>query len=270
MTLINGTPRETLPVGDRGLAYGDGLFETVAVRDGRLLLWSEHLDRLRAGCARLGIPPPDRTALTREAESLCGQPGRAVLRITLTRGGGGRGYRPDPDAMPTRIVARHPWPDTPDDRRSDGVAVRLCNTRLAVQPALAGIKHLNRLEQVLARAEWDDPAVAEGLVLDMRGNVIEGTMSNMFLVHNGRLITPQLSECGVAGIMRARLIQGAESIGLPVEITQVSLERVRAAEEIFLTNSVIGIWPVRKIDDHDYSPGAICGRLAEALRDVIA
>lgn len=179
--LINGQDSTTLSAQDRGLLYGDGLFETIAIRNGAPLRWERHLQRLMLGCERLGIPCPDVTTLTLESLDLCKGHDRAVLKLIVTRGVGGRGYRAPAQLQPTRILARHPWPDYPDHAR-DGVRVRLCDMRLAQQPALAGIKHLNRLEQVLARAEWNDEDIAEGLLFDREDHVIEATMSNLFLV----------------------------------------------------------------------------------------
>ena len=200
--LLNGESTAFIPIADRGLAYGDGLFETIGVSASRPELWDRHMARLETGCARLKFPPPDLESLAREAEKLCngarlcdGQE-RGILKIILTRGGGGRGYRlPDPPA-PSRILSFHPRPDYPDSYAREGVAVRLCDLRLSAQPALAGLKHLNRLENVLARAEWTEEGIFEGLLRDEDGHIIEGVMSNVFVVRQGALATPGLSRCG--------------------------------------------------------------------------
>ena len=180
--LINGQDSGTLSAQDRGLLYGDGLFETLAIRKGVPLRWERHLQRLMLGCERLGIPCPDVTALTLESLALCKGHDRALLKLIVTRGVGGRGYRAPAQPQATRILTCHPWPDYPADAARDGVRVRLCRTRLAQQPALAGIKHLNRLEQVLARAEWNDEEIAEGLLFDREDHVIEATMSNPTII----------------------------------------------------------------------------------------
>lgn len=253
---VNGEARDSLPVSDRGLAYGDGLFETIAVREGRCEFWGRHLARLRGGCARLGLGEPNLGELARESELLInGQRTihgveQGILKIIITRGSGGRGYRAPEDPHPTRIVAFHPWPEIPDSHASEGVKIRRCDLQLGHQPALAGIKHLNRLENVLARAEWDDPDIAEGLLCDGEGNVIEGTMSNLFIEREGILLTPDLSRCGVAGIIRAVVMEEARSQGLCVEVTDIRYEDATTADALFLTNSVMGIWPVRELDGH--------------------
>lgn len=251
-TLINGVSANCIDVHDRGLHYGDGLFETFAVINGEPALWDGHMQRLQLGCQRLNFPNflgPDLALLRSEALSLCSGETQGVLKIIITRGSGGRGYRAPPplSAQVTRILALYPWPDYPATFWSDGVTVRVCTTRLGWNPALAGIKHLNRLEQVLARSEWDDARVPEGLMLDIQGNVIEGTMTNLFVVRNGQLLTPDVSQCGVAGVMRNWVLACARMAGIPSAITALTLDSVNSADEVFLCNSVIGLWPVREV-----------------------
>ena len=263
--LINGYETDTISALDRGLHYGDGLFETLAVKGGRPLRWERHLLRLMQGCDRLGIPFPDVSDLTVEAQRLCAGQQTAVLKVIVTRGTGGRGYRRPAHPEPTRILARYPWPDYPQSHWQDGVRVRLCDTRLGSNPALAGMKHLNRLEQVLARAEWSDEAIAEGLMFDSDDNVIEGTMCNLFLVSAGQLVTTELSDCGIAGIMRGMILECAESMSLHCEVRPINRAELLAADELLLCNSVIGIWPVRALELREYVPGTMTRRLMQAL-----
>lgn len=267
--LINGSATTTLDARDRGLHYGDGLFETIAVRDGSPARWDAHMQRLVLGCQRLAIPAVDASLLAGEAMRLCAGVERGVLKIIITRGSGGRGYRaPAMDAArPTRIVALHSWPDYPDILWTEGVSARICATRLGHNPLLAGIKHLNRLEQVLARSEWDDPGVTEGLMLDQDGNVIEGTMTNLFIVRDGRLRTPDVSQCGVAGVMRGWILDTVRGLGIACEIGTVTLEDVASAEEVFLCNSLIGVWPVREIEGKRFEvDGVVARRIVSKLR----
>lgn len=261
--LVNGRAADCLSTLDRGLLYGDGLFETIAVRNGRLPHWLRHLARLRAGCERLGITMPDADLLAAEADGLCRQSQRAVLKLVVTRGAGGRGYRPDAAATPTRVLQLHPYPVWPVDHAGTGVAARVCRARLGCNPSLAGIKHLNRLEQVLARAEWDDPAVGEGLMLDTHDRLIEGTMSNIFLVTAGRLLTPALTRCGVAGVARARILEQAAAAGIETAVRDIALDELQQADEVLLCNSLIGIWPVTRVESLDYPVGEVT-RLLQA------
>jgi 4-amino-4-deoxychorismate lyase len=264
LILVNGQASDVVPVADRGLSYGDGLFETIAVRHGEPQLWSRHMQRLAEGCRRLELPEPDTDQLRAETQRVTGQTARAVVKIVLTRGTGARGYRPDGAIAPTRIVQGLPWPAHNGEPARDGVAVRWCNMRLARQPRLAGLKHLNRLEQVMARAEWRDE-YAEGLMRDTEGLVIEGTMSNLFLVHEGVLVTPDLSQSGVAGVMRAAVLDLAATLGIPSAMQPVTTAMVEGAQELFLTNSLIGLWPVMRLETRNYVVGKITQTLQEAL-----
>ena len=265
--LVNGQPQALLPAADRGLHYGDGVFETIAFVGGVLEYWQAHLSRLVTGCERLGIPAPDRARLDAEIRRLCRAGGDAVLKVIVTRGPGARGYRPPEPSSPTRILVRSPWPDRVPRFDKTGIAVRTCTLRLGHQPLLAGIKHLNRLEQVLARREWAGDEWQEGVLCDSGGLVIEGISSNLFLVRAGRLLTPDLSACGVAGIVRGRVLGLAGALGIPTEVRAVPLDELRTADEIFMTNSLIGIHPVTRFDLRLLDVGPLTRRLMAALQE---
>ena len=251
MILVDGVAQAQVDAMDRSLHYGDGLFETLAVFAGRIRCWEDHWQRLSGGCRRLGLSCPDRGLLEREVLELSEGADRRVVKVLLTRGSGPRGYRTPPEAIPRRILIASDWPDHPPQHAREGVRVRLCRARLGHNPALAGLKHCNRLEQVLARREWQDEA-EEGLMLDLDGNLIEGTMSNVFLVRGGALVTPDLSRCGVAGVTRQRIIDRSPDLGIPVEVSEVTLAQARGAEALFLCNTLIGLWPVRAFEGREY------------------
>lgn len=270
--LINGTRTSLINVLDRGLQYGDGLFETIAVVDGRPLLWERHLERLSSGCARLGIPAVDTGLLTCEVMQMCRDHTQRVLKIIITRGVGGRGYRPNQpvqENMPTRILSLHSWPEYPQENASQGIILGLCTTRLGVNPALAGIKHLNRLEQVLARSEWNDPDIAEGLMLDSEGHVIEGTLSNLFIVSGEQLLTSDLSGSGVDGVMRGLVLDMAGALSIPARVTYLDLDDIKNADEIFLCNTLIRIWPVRRFEGIDFDDFKVTHAIAAELEKYI-
>ncbi len=263
--LIDGKETSSIAADDRGLQYGDGLFETIAVVHGSPRLWRHHMVRLHEGCGRLGIHIPAADMLYAEVQQLCSETERAIVKIIITRGSGGRGYRPLPDAVPRRIISSHPWPEYAADWTTHGVEIRVCDTRLGINPALAGIKHLNRLEQVLARSEWDDPAIAEGIMLDSDNYLVEGTMSNLFIVRDGWLSTPALERCGVAGVMRTHILELAEQLGMNCEITRLHLNDLQQSDEAFLCNSIIGVWPIRRFGHYEYPLGATTERLIQAV-----
>lgn len=265
--LINGEPGDSVAVSDRGLLYGDGLFETLAVRAGVCEFWDRHMQRLMHGCERLRIPAPDPDRLRDEAERLVAGQTRAVLKIVLTRGSGGRGYQTSGEARPTRILMRSDWPERPADLAVSGVQVRICAQRLSRNPSLAGLKHLNRLEQVLARLEWEAPEIAEGLMLDERGQVIEGTFTNVFAVRDGRLVTPVLDQCGVAGILRGVVMELATAQGIDCAEHAMPFEMLETADELFLTNSLIGVWPVCMLDARPYRSGPVTRQVQAAVEE---
>ena len=264
--LVNGESADVLPINDRGLLYGDGVFETVAVRFGRPLHWDRHLARLQKGCRRLGIVPPANGLLRREASTCCGSADLVVLKIIVTRGAGARGYRTDETMRPTRIMSVHPWPSHPVHYRKQGVSATVCQTRLAQNPQLAGIKHLNRLEQVMARREWAEE-YQEGLMLDTDGWVIEGTMSNVFFIKDDTLLTPSLSRAGIEGIMRERILAQCHALGIPVIVLDLSFEAAKSAQSMFFCNSLIGIWPVAMLGDSRFKMHTLTERLIDVLEE---
>ncbi|MGK9064421.1 aminodeoxychorismate lyase [Stutzerimonas chloritidismutans] len=268
LSWVNGQPSAGVPVQDRGLAYGDGLFETIRVLGKQPRLFERHLARLAAGCERLGITI-DRSVLAREVLAFSSQLESGVVKVIVTRGDGQRGYAPPSlDASARRILLGAPAPAYPAEHACSGIRLHACAVRLAEQPALAGLKHLNRLEQVMARAEWSDASFAEGLMRDTSGRVIEGVFSNLFLVEPSGLITPALHRCGVEGVMRAELIERARRDGIAVRIEDVTFSRLLAAEEVFFCNSLYGIWPVVALEGHRWPLGPLTRKLQALISDL--
>ncbi len=263
--LINGESGRLVEAADRGFQYGDGLFETIAVKDGRPVFFFQHLTRLKIGCHKLGIPCPDLQILLSETNQLCRGLDHAVLKLIITRGVGGRGYRPPDLIQPSRVLSTHPFPNYPLEYATHGIQARFCGTRLGLNPALAGVKHLNRLEQVLARAEWDDSAIQEGIMLDVNGHVIEGTMTNLFYAKDTRLYTAKLDQSGVDGIIRQIIIMLSEKHGFPVTERMFTLDDLLNADEVFVCNSIIGIWPIRQIEAKHFFVGVMTKRIQTCL-----
>lgn len=257
--IINGQVDEHVSSLDRGLLYGDGLFETIAVRQGQPRFWDDHLQRLQRGCRILGLACPDGALLGREVGQLVGTDRECVIKVIVTRGVGERGYRPG-QHLPTRIIQKFPWPDFPAGFTESGIDVTLCDFRLSQQSRLAQIKHLNRLEQVLARSEWKDE-YQEGLVCDTKDNIIEATASNVFFEINDKLITPDLRLCGVAGVLREQVINYCHHHDIELTIRDFSLEEAVSIEAMFVCNCIAGIWPVRRFNTAQLSRSAVIERL---------
>ena len=259
--LINGAPGNSISIHDRGLLYGDGVFRTLLVIHGRSQHWPLHYQKIEQDCAALGITCPDGEVLSAELAGLSDAHPDAVFKLIVTRGITERGYSPLSRTSATHLWDVSPLPVYPDTQQ--GVTLRLCRVRLGHQPRLAGIKHLNRLENVLAAAECAD--VAEGLLLDSDGLVIEGVRSNVFLIFHGVLITPDLSRCGVAGVQRERVVRHARQQGMQVEVRDVELDELRAADELFLTNSVFGLWSVAQFEERRWTDFSFAVRIRAAL-----
>lgn len=275
---VNGVLGAQVSPLDRGFAYGDGVFETCKMLHGKIPLWHLHKERLLKSCEKLLIPVAIDLVEAQFASLIAllatTDVTNAVVKFTVTRGQGGRGYRAPDSVSPTIVIGIFPAVNYPQGYFSEGVSVSLCHQRLSCNPSLAGLKHLNRLEQVLARAEWQDDAIAEGILLDTQGNLIEAVFSNIFLIKNGELFTPDLSEAGVAGVMRRFIIETlAPQAGLKVHIKRLSLVDLINADAVFLCNSLYGIWPLRKLlseNSHDFKIDAITLRLQKLLHEVLA
>lgn len=243
--LINGTEQQQLDVRDRAFQYGDGIFETIAWRHNQAELWPLHMQRMRQACERLSLQMPDEKLWLDDIKKLeLGE--SAVIKLVLSRGISGRGYAYDDADKSSRITLGYAWPEYPR-KNQQGITACFCTTPVSINTALAGIKHLNRLDNVLARNEWRDENIAEGFMLDHHQHVIEGTMSNVFCVLDDELYTPSLVRSGVNGVMRQRIVELAREMEIPVNEIEISKQNFINVDSIFITNSLIGIWPVTKI-----------------------
>jgi 4-amino-4-deoxychorismate lyase len=244
MSWVDGQPADTVSSADRGLQYGDGLFETISCIAGQPRWLARHLARLRRGCERLRIGFSAFDELADEITGHAAGQERCILKLILTRGSAHRrGYRPSGDETPTRILSRHAWPSEP---HASGAHFRvgISGVRLGMNPNLAGLKHLNRLEQVLAQQQLGAAPLEEVLMLSSAGHVIGGSMSNLFLADESGLLSPSIDECGVAGIVRALVCDAAERRGKPVRIRPIEAAELALVREAFLTNVR---WGVRSI-----------------------
>lgn len=251
---INGKLVNGLAPTNRGFAYGDGVFRTMRMLNGELQDWPLHYQTLVADCSKLQIVCPSAELLMQELKYLMAtanveETQFSILKIMITRGEGARGYAPPSVSEPTRVLIQSPLPNYPAEIYAAGVSLYTCQTRLAYQPLLAGIKHLNRLENVLARAELKDPRFFDGLLRDYNDKVIEAVSGNLFIRKDGRVMTPALDSCGVAGVMRHKILDWYKTQGQPVVVTALTMEDLLNAEAIVIANSVYGVLQVSQIDD---------------------
>jgi 4-amino-4-deoxychorismate lyase len=257
---VGGTRVDALPPDNRGLSYGDGVFETMRVHRGAVHWRDAHWVRLEEGAKRLQLRLPGRACVDAHIDELLQAHPDDVLKLVVTRGAGGRGYAPRHDADPVWTLSTHPPPPPP---RPGGVMVRWCDTRLAMQPLLAGIKHCNRLEQVMARGEWSQDGIDEGLMRDTGGQAVCATAANLFVRHDGRWTTPPVDQCGVAGICRGWALSA-----LGARIATLDVAQVETADAVFLCNAVRGILPVARLGARGWLPhpalAEAIGKLADA------
>jgi 4-amino-4-deoxychorismate lyase len=277
--LINGSFNQAISPFDRGFAYGDGVFRTIKMQGGLPECWPQHYQKLVADCAAINIVCPSAELLMSDLSQLfLGDAENvdlhSVAKIIITRGEGNRGYTPPAITAPMRVVLKSPMPDYPEARFTQGVTLTVCETRLAAQPLLAGVKTLNRLENVLARMEWSTPDIAEGILLDTLGNVIECTAANIFARFGDVLITPSLTQCGIAGITRQRIIELANSLNLKTSIETLDLEKLLSADEVVICSSLYGAFQVKAvqvnmIQQHVIKTGALAANIRAALQPAI-
>jgi 4-amino-4-deoxychorismate lyase len=273
--MIDGQPDNRLPVTDRGFQFGDGVFETMRLYAGGIPWLKAHLARLESGAGKLGLPCAldDIRDMVRRFLEMC--PPDGVVRLSLTRGDSFGGYAQPHNSATRSVLQYRSLPSHINVWQEKGIRIRICNLRLSAQPALAGIKHMNRLEQVLARQEWTRTDIQEGLMLDQAGQLVEGTMSNVFCVRGGTLLTPDLSVAGVEGVAREKVLQWAHRQSLPTIVGAVGMNDLVRADECFVTGAVMGVVPLVQLvslpGDHnnitaDWRTGPLTRQLQQDIR----
>jgi 4-amino-4-deoxychorismate lyase len=256
---VDGAPGSTVPLDDRGLQYGDGLFETMTIRGGRVRFLDAHLARLGSGCERLGLAQiPDQMLRSEIQQAVREAPDQSLLKLIVTRGSGPRGYAPRGQFPPRRVMSLF----SPSGPVPEEVTLRIATQTAGESAGLAGIKHLNRLENVLASREAAHEHCFEALMLGASGQLVGGTMSNVFLASRGVLATPGVDRAGVAGVMRGLVLRECGLLGIPVEVRNVAAAELTRADEVFVTNARIGVVPARRLGEHVFRMKEIGARLA--------
>ncbi|CAJ0991555.1 Aminodeoxychorismate lyase [Pantoea sp. Nvir] len=261
---INGKKQPTLAISDRSVQFGDGCFTTAAVRNGRIQLLEAHLRRLRWSCERLIMLNVDWARLEREMIKAAQSHTQAVLKVIISAGSGGRGYSRTGISKTTRIVSISSWPYYYQTLQIQGIKLCTSPVRLAQNPLLAGIKHLNRLEQVLIRAHLDQRDGEEALVLDTAGNIVECCTANLFWRKGSRVFTPDLTQAGVEGIMRYYLMEQMSTAGQICQVVCCGLSQLFEADEVVICNSLMPVLPVRQLDDRLFKERSLYNMLRES------
>lgn len=265
-TLVNGSFNSTISALDRGLAYGDGVFRTLKVANGIPVHWPLHYQKLVEDCSAIGIVCPSADLFISDFTQLFSldEP-TFVAKIIITRGEGERGYKPSSIVSPLRVMIKSNLPDYLPSYFAEGVHLQVCETRLGHQAKLAGVKHLNRLENILARMEWSAPEVVDGIMLDIEDNVIECTAANIFARFGDVLVTPSLDLCGVAGITRMQILSRVNTLNLKAKIEKLDLKKLLSADEIVISNSLYSAWQVRSIEDKTWAKQALAEKIRKAI-----
>lgn len=264
-SLHDGMPCMDATATSRALHYGDGVFRTLLWSQGRAVDWALHVDKLAADCAALDLRMPDADLLAAEVTRVVGAAQAATVKIIVARKTVERGYRPAGSESERWVIASAAPRFDPKAYR-DGIVLGASAVIVSEQPLLAGLKHLNRLDQVLASRAWPD-GIDELVMTDAGGHVVGGTRTNLFCVTGSIVMTPRLDRCGVAGIMRRKILECSVSMGVPTQLARFSLSDLKRADEVFVCNALVGLWPVRAFDGRSWSvPGPVTRKLMPALR----
>lgn len=265
MFLVNGSPSDFISLTDRSFQYGDGCFTTMLTRNGTIQYWSYHRDRMNACLDLLQIPHPDWQQVEQWLDRVVRSDHRAGIKLHISRGEGGRGYSPTQVDSPNVTISDFIYPPHYEQWLEQGLSLGICTTRLGHNPLLAGHKHNNRLEQVLLKAEMDGAHLPDGIALDIDDHVIETTMANVFWFRGNQLCTPDLSKSGVSGVIRRVILEWAKANGIAIEVGNFALTDLLDADEVFITNSILGVAPVNQIGEKTFAIGTITKRIQEMV-----
>jgi 4-amino-4-deoxychorismate lyase len=264
---VDGVQSEAIALGDRALHYGDAVFTTIRVHQHRPCWIDAHLQRLQHSCRALRFPEPEWTQLGAQIERAAAIEAACVVKVLLSRGEGARGYAVQ-GARGRSVVMAYALPAMDETTYTGGVQLRFADWVLSEQPALAGLKHANRLEQVMARSEWSDAAIYDALLCNVSGEVIAATSANVFARFGNEVVTPALDRAGVAGVCRQQVFQSPPP-GFSVTVAALPRAKLLGADELFLSNVVRGIVPVRALGDHRFASMAVARLLMRALHPAL-
>lgn len=265
MYWVNGFPQQAIDLSDRSFQYGDGCFTTMLTVQGAIEHFGYHKQRVDECLDALGIERPNWPQIEVWLKEASIKVGIAGLKLHISRGEGGRGYSSTQVSSSNVTISSFTYPAHYHQIRANGLKLGSCKQRLGLSPMLAGHKHNNRLEQVLLKAEMDQAGELDGLAFDINGHIIETTMANLFWVKDGELFTPDLSLSGVAGVMRRLVLDVTKLEHIPVHIGNFTVEAIEQADEVFISNSILGIAPIVSIPTKQYAVGPLTKSLQGKL-----
>ena len=246
IAIINGKEQSNISIFNRNFQYGDGLFETCVVKNNQILFWEKHLSRLDIGCRKLKIKNIEEEIWLKDIKKALSLTSKknCVLKLILSRGNSQRGYSYPDDILPVRVVIASEMKNV---QAKESFSLEYASSGYHSNPNLAGIKHCNRIEQILARSSLKRD---EAIMLDENQNIISVTQGNIYFIFGQSLVTPKLDRCGVIGSRRSLILELAESIELNVEEGNVSMNDAKKADEAFISNSIMGIKSVNSIEEY--------------------
>lgn len=252
MYWVNGQQQQNVDASDRAIQFGDGCFTTLAVEHGNPILLPAHINRLIQGCDTLFLPHPNWIELEKHIIDIASYTQmKGVIKVIISRGCGGRGYSSHGFITPTVITSLSSYPTHYSQQQSEGISLGISSVTLGKNPILAGIKHLNRLEQVLIKYHLEKTEFDDVLVCDNEGYLVEANAANLFWRKGNVLFTPDLTNSGVNGIMRQSIFQLAHKLNWKIDIVREKPETLYQADEIWLTNSLMPVLPVSRITFSD-------------------
>ena len=264
LVIINGEVKSNVSIFNRNMQYGDGLFETCVAKDNKVLFWDNHFSRLNNGCDRLNIKKiansvwleDIKKALSLSSEKNC------IVKLILSRGNSLRGYSYSKDIEPVRVVIVSQMNEY---KTKETYSLEFAISGFHSNPNLAGIKHCNRLEQILARTNM---MADEAIMLDENQSVVSVTQGNIYLIFGNKLITPKLERCGVIGSRRSIILELSRLTNLEVREEDISIKQLEKANEVFVSNSLIGIQPVTLIGDYYLTNNPITEKISAAYSSI--
>ncbi|WP_194436233.1 aminodeoxychorismate lyase [Vibrio fluminensis] len=265
MYWLNGQPTDSISLLDRSFQYGDGCFTTMLTRDGAVECWSYHLQRMQACLDALAIPHPDWQKVELWLKQAANHDSLAGLKLHISRGEGGRGYSATQVSAPNVTISDFAFPAHYYQWQQEGIELGVCQTRLGLNPLLAGHKHNNRLEQVLVKAELDQRQLSDGVVLNLSEHIVETSMANLFWWKEQELYTPDLTMSGVAGVARRRVLDIAQQQKINLHVGEFALTDLLDADEVFITNSILGVAPIKGIEGQSFQIGKQTRSIQEML-----
>ena len=261
VVLINGEEQDKISVFNRNMQYGDGLFETCVARDNQILFWPRHYSRLEIGCVKLNINKIDEGILLSDIKKAfeLSSKKNCIVKLILSRGDSLRGYGYRDDIEPVRVVIVSEMYQPLFNKE---FSLEYATSGYHSNPQLAGIKHCNRLEQILARSNLSSN---EAIMLDEKENIISVTQGNIYYIFGNKLLTPKLDCCGVVGSRRSLILELAMSLKMEALESNISINQAQKADEVFISNSVIGIQPVHSIESYKLGKNPLTEKIQKAF-----